>query len=151
MTDAEKLKAWAMHLQQQADGGHISGQMTPAEAEEKATLLSRAARVLSLRATITDGEALGALRSATLEAYLVAHGWLRRPKHGRMSDLWDKDYFEVILPNDEHRDKVPRMSEALRVLRACEKRSELQVYAELLVLQEAPQTPHDAPEGPDAG
>ncbi|MEW6349129.1 MAG: hypothetical protein AB1646_08700 [Thermodesulfobacteriota bacterium] len=92
-----------------------------------------------MKVTIRDAEAVRAIRPLDAALYLRAKGWAREETEIERASLWyygeGDDQFEVLLPMDvELRDYALRMGELLAILAAAEKRSQWQLYSDLLTV-----------------
>lgn len=92
-----------------------------------------------MKAIIYDVEAIRALRPFDVALYLRAKGWIQQDTNLEKASLWyqiqDADRFEVLLPMDlELQDYALRMGDVLTVLATFEKRSQLQVYSDMLTV-----------------
>jgi len=88
---------------------------------------------------IRDVNAVQAIRPVDAALYLRAQGWTMQDTSAAQASLWSRDDdgepFEALLPMDpEVRDYALRMGELLAVLAAAEKRSQSQVYRDLLTV-----------------
>lgn len=88
---------------------------------------------------IRDTEALRAIRPFFAASYLQSNGWKKTASVEDVSSEWAKatetGKFEVLLPMREgFRDYALRMSDMLQVLSLAEKRSQFQIYNDLLVI-----------------
>lgn len=92
-----------------------------------------------MKVDIRDVEAVRAIRPVDAAFYLRAGGWTpQEPQTGRGS-LWvrtvDNQEFEALLPMDQElRDYALRIGDLLGVLAVAEKRSQSQVYSDLLTI-----------------
>lgn len=92
-----------------------------------------------MKIEIQDVEAVRAIRPVDAALYLRAKGWRQISSQPGRSSTWiisagDEEY-EALLPmNLELRDYALRVSELLGVLAAAEKRSQWQVYSDLLTV-----------------
>ncbi|MFH1116657.1 MAG: hypothetical protein V1792_22305 [Pseudomonadota bacterium] len=92
-----------------------------------------------MKVTIRDVQAVQAIRPVDAALYLRAKGWAKQETAIERASLWllgqGDDEFEVLLPMDvELRDYALRMGDVLAVLAAAEKRSQWQVYRDLLTV-----------------
>jgi hypothetical protein len=86
---------------------------------------------------IRDVEAMKALRPLEVAAYLRSRGWISRDAAAGRATVWTQtvaeEEYEVLLPLDSSiRDFALRMGDVLRVLAAMERRSQEEIYADLL-------------------
>jgi hypothetical protein len=97
---------------------------------------------VSLKATITDSEALKKITPQQLKTYLRAHGWSftcveerRRLLVARGWEYWRNSAdssSEVIIPTEGCADYSSRMAETMHLLAFTERRSQLDIYCELV-------------------
>jgi hypothetical protein len=88
---------------------------------------------------IRDVEAVKAIRPVDAALYLRAKGWEQRDVHLGRAAVWvqrvGEDDFEALLPMDVGlRDYALRMGDLLGVLSAAERRSQWQIYNDLLTI-----------------
>lgn len=88
---------------------------------------------------IRDSEALRTIRPVDAALYLQSRGWKQASSTPGVSSLWligsGADEFEVLLPmREDFRDYALRMGEMLHVLASAEKRSQSQIYRDLLTV-----------------
>lgn len=88
---------------------------------------------------IRDVEAVQAIRPVDAAFYLRAGGWTPQEQQTGRGSIWlrtvQNEEFEALLPMDHQiRDYALRMGDLLRVLAAAEKRSQWQVYSDLLTI-----------------
>jgi hypothetical protein len=86
---------------------------------------------VTIRATITDGEALREITPEMLKRYLNAHGW--QPP-GILHPYWWRPAgsYALLSPREGCRDYALRVGEVIRALAQVEGRSELDIYCELV-------------------
>ncbi|MFH0823781.1 MAG: hypothetical protein V2B18_13615 [Pseudomonadota bacterium] len=92
-----------------------------------------------MKVTIRDAEAVRAVRPVDAALYLRAKGWAKLDTAVERASLWcyghGDDQFEVLLPMDVGlRDYALRIGDMLTVLAAVEKRSQWEVYSDLLTV-----------------
>lgn len=92
-----------------------------------------------MKVTIRDLEAVRAIRPLDAALYLRSRGWAKQDATIERASLWHygqgDDQFEVLLPMDvELRDYALRMGDLLAVLATAEKRSQWQLYSDLLTV-----------------
>jgi len=87
---------------------------------------------VTIRATITDSEALREITPEQLTEYLQAHGWVFRSEGyaSKGSKGWDSCAF--WMPRAGRTDYHLRMRDALGALAQVEDRSELDIFCELV-------------------
>lgn len=89
-------------------------------------------RLRAVKATITDGYALGLLKPLDIMAYLREHGWQERDTTHCDIRVWRKDDVEVLVLMTRFRDYAQRMGDTVRTLAEVEGRSQLDVYCDLM-------------------
>ena len=92
-----------------------------------------------MKIDIRDVEAVRAIRPVDAALYLRAKGWQQSDVQPGRASVWlynvGNEQFEALLPMDvELRDYALRMGDLLAVLEAAEKRSQWQVYSDLLTI-----------------
>ena len=91
-----------------------------------------------MKVTIHDADALRALGSLEVAAYLRSHGWRQTQRIGGKGSVWitpspSGEEFEILLPQDRHlRDYVPRMAEVLQILEVAEARSQPEILRDVV-------------------
>lgn len=85
---------------------------------------------MSLKATITDSEALRAITPEMMKAYLQAHGW--KLDAGDLWGRWRMGAEYIFAELDIFDDRAIRAAEALQTLAQIEDRSQLDIYCELV-------------------
>jgi hypothetical protein len=88
-----------------------------------------------VRASVHDPQTFESLRPLDVISYLRATGWTQQQLRPQQYSVWTRpsgqgDY-EVVVPLARFRDFALRMSEALVTLELAEKRSQLQILADL--------------------
>jgi hypothetical protein len=92
-----------------------------------------------MKIDIRDPEAVRAIRPVDGALYLRASGWEQKDVQPGKASIWARkvgdEEFEAMLPMDiELRDYALRMGDLLEVLTITEKRSQWQVYSDLLTI-----------------
>src|ERR1700722_17166405 len=92
-----------------------------------------------MKVEIRDVEAVRAIRSVDAALYLRAAGWIQQDTKPSRASLWlhtaNGEEYEILLPMDQElRDYALRMGELLQTLALFERRSQLQVYSDLLTI-----------------
>ena len=88
---------------------------------------------------IRDAEAVKAIRPVEAALYLRASGWVASDQQAGRAATWTRQVegedYEALLPMDPQvRDYALRMGELLSVLSAAERRSQWEVYSDLLTI-----------------
>jgi hypothetical protein len=91
-----------------------------------------------MKATIRDPGTLSALKPLEVVSYLRAAGWSKLEEQSGRWATWvrnqDDEEFEIALPlTTQYRDFALRMSDVLQVLEAVEKRSQPEIWRDLLL------------------
>lgn len=97
----------------------------------------------SIKATVTDSDALKKITPEMLAKYLQAHGWkwdhaqlYSRVEPAPGCGYWridtDKPWDEVVVPIEGYHDYSHRVSDAIRTLAQFEGRSQLDIYCEIV-------------------
>lgn len=86
----------------------------------------------AVKATITDGYALGLLRPESIMEHLREHGWQERDTNHCNIRVWGKDDVEVLVLMVAFRDYAQRMGDTVKSLAEVEGRSQLDVYCDLM-------------------
>ena len=91
---------------------------------------------MSIRATITDKEALGKINPEQVAMYLKNKGWIKQKETWREASIWkngpDLEYEILVPPHSDFADYARRMADSLMVLSVFEDRSQLDIYEEII-------------------
>lgn len=96
----------------------------------------------SIKVHIEDEDALSSPDPEAIHAYLRQQGWQRRAEPPPAPDIWElptpNGTYQVLAPSPQRLADYPRrVSELLRTLSIAEDRSELDILADFLSVQEA--------------